>query len=73
MLFTTKLPSEATDTAVSPQLQTNSGQHTLGAREKGGSLSQHLMGAVDDGGWRAYIPLTLDFLVSPDGDQGIWL
>jgi hypothetical protein len=32
-----------------------------------------VIGAVDDGGWRAYSPLTLHFLVPPDGDQGIWL
>jgi len=24
-------------------------------------------GAVDDGGWRAYAPLTDDFIISPDG------
>ena len=32
-----------------------------------------VIGAVDDGGWRAYSPLTFHVLVSPDGNQGIWL
>lgn len=26
-----------------------------------------LMGAIDDGGWRAFRPLTDDFILSPDG------
>ncbi|MBA2735090.1 MAG: hypothetical protein H0U54_19780 [Acidobacteria bacterium] len=26
-----------------------------------------VMGAVDDGGWRAFIPLCEDFIIAPDG------
>jgi hypothetical protein len=26
-----------------------------------------VMGFIDDGGWRAYIPLTRDFIKAPDG------
>ena len=26
-----------------------------------------VMGAIDDGGWRAYFPLTDDFIRAPDG------
>lgn len=26
-----------------------------------------VLGAIDDGGWRAFSPLTDDFIVSPDG------
>jgi hypothetical protein len=26
-----------------------------------------VLGAIDDGGWRAFIPLTADFAMGPDG------
>lgn len=26
-----------------------------------------VLGAIDDGGWRAFFPLTDDFILSPDG------
>jgi hypothetical protein len=26
-----------------------------------------LIGAIDDGGWRAFSPLTSDFIIAPDG------
>jgi hypothetical protein len=25
------------------------------------------MGAIDDGGWRAFIPLSADFIMAPEG------
>ena len=34
-------------------------------REPGGPL--RVLGAVDDAGWRAYAPLTDDFIMAPDG------
>ena len=33
--------------------------------KKGGNL--RVMVSVDDGGWRAFKPLTGDFIISPDG------
>ena len=33
--------------------------------DEGGDLRVSV--AVDDGGWRAFVPLTDDFIVSPDG------
>jgi hypothetical protein len=33
--------------------------------EPGGDL--RVCGAIDDGGWRAFSPLTCDFIISPDG------
>jgi hypothetical protein len=33
--------------------------------EPGGDL--RVCGAIDDGGWRAFSPLTSDFIISPDG------
>ena len=29
-----------------------------------------VLGAVDDGGWRSFIPVTTDFLVEPAADAG---
>lgn len=26
-----------------------------------------VIGAIDDGGWRAFVPLTADFIIAPDG------
>jgi hypothetical protein len=31
----------------------------------GGDL--RILGAIDDGGWHAYLPVTDDFILSPDG------
>lgn len=31
----------------------------------GGNL--RVTGSIDDGGWRAYVPLTDDFILAPDG------
>ncbi len=33
--------------------------------KKGGNL--RVMGAIDDGGFRAFVPLTDDFIMAPDG------
>ncbi len=27
----------------------------------------HVIGSVDDGGWRAFVPLSEDFIMAPDG------
>lgn len=27
----------------------------------------HVMGSIDDGGWRAFIPLTVSFIMTPGG------
>jgi hypothetical protein len=32
---------------------------------KGGDL--RVLGSIDDGGWRAFVPLTSDFIIRPDG------
>lgn len=34
--------------------------------EKGGNL--RVMGYIDDGGWRAFMPLTDDFIIAADGE-----
>ncbi len=34
--------------------------------KKGGDL--RVLGAVDDGGWRAFAPLTDDFILTPKGE-----
>ena len=34
-------------------------------REAGGNL--RVIGSIDDGGWRAFVPLTDDFILAPDG------
>jgi len=34
-------------------------------RHKGGDL--RVIGSIDDGGWRAFRPLSSDFIVRPDG------
>ena len=34
----------------------------------GGNI--RVLGAVDDGGWRAFMPLTRDFIKAPDGSVG---
>jgi hypothetical protein len=39
--------------------------------QPGGNL--RVVGAVDDGGWQAFLPLTRDFILRPDGtflDEG---
>jgi hypothetical protein len=28
------------------------------------------MVSIDDGGWRAFLPLTDDFIIAPDGSRG---
>ena len=33
--------------------------------EESGNL--RVMGSIDDGGWRAFMPLTDDFIIAPDG------
>jgi hypothetical protein len=35
--------------------------------EPGGAI--RVLGAVDDGGWRAFVPLTDDFLVPPEPSE----
>jgi hypothetical protein len=34
-------------------------------RNPGGKL--RILGCIDDGGWRAFVPVTDDFLIDPDG------
>jgi hypothetical protein len=34
-------------------------------REEGGNL--RVLASIDDGGWRAMLPLTDDFIIAPDG------
>ncbi|HXE89849.1 MAG TPA: hypothetical protein VNK82_02700 [Terriglobales bacterium] len=34
--------------------------------ERGGNL--RVLGSVDDGGWRTFIPLTDDFIMGPNGE-----
>lgn len=29
-----------------------------------------VMASIDDGGWRAFVPLTEDFILAPDGTFG---
>jgi hypothetical protein len=29
--------------------------------------SIRVMGSIDDGGWRAFVPVTADFILAPDG------
>ena len=38
-------------------------------REGRGPGPLHVLGSVDDGGWRAFKPLTVSFLVRPDGTR----
>ena len=33
--------------------------------EPGGAI--RVMASIDDGGWRAFVPLTEDFILAPDG------
>jgi hypothetical protein len=33
--------------------------------QRGGNV--RVMGSIDDGGWRAFMPLTRDFIKAPDG------
>jgi hypothetical protein len=33
-------------------------------RQEGGDL--RVMGCIDDGGWRAFVPLSSDFIIRPD-------
>ena len=32
---------------------------------KGGDL--RVLGSIDDGGWRSFVPLTSDFIIGPEG------
>jgi hypothetical protein len=38
-------------------------------REGRGPGPLHVFGSVDDGGWRAFKPLTVGFLMRPDGTR----
>jgi hypothetical protein len=33
--------------------------------QPGGAV--RVLGSIDDGGWRAFVPLTADFIMAPDG------
>jgi hypothetical protein len=39
--------------------------HAIWEGQKGGDL--RVMGCIDDGGWRAFVPLSSDFIIGPDG------
>ena len=38
-------------------------------RESRGVGPVHVLGSIDDGGWRAFKPLSVGFMVRPDGSQ----